>query len=245
MPWTNVNGNHSFDDLNDWSARSVIGSAMLSGGQIEISACATVARPVEIALSSHANGDDYPSFYSGTRLAAVDGEIAVEDVVEGTRLRLADGRIGEVRWRGWTEMASRFADPLRAYPIRILAGALAENVPARDLLVSPGHAICLDGLLVQASALVNGVSIVRETNPPETFRYYHVELAAHELLLAESCPAESFVDNMDRMNFHNWDEREAPAEPVVEMELPRAKSARQLPDTLRQALADRAETIAA
>ncbi|HYP64027.1 MAG TPA: Hint domain-containing protein [Acidocella sp.] len=190
------------------------------------------------------SGSSIPAFMAGTRLATEDGEIAVEDAVPGTRLRLADGRIAEVCWLGWREIWTRFADPLRAFPIRILAGALADGMPARDLRVSPGHAIFLDGLLVQASALVNGVSIVRETDMPESFRYYHVELATHELLLAESCPAESFADNIDRMNFHNWDQRETPTEPVVEMELPCAKLARQLPAALCNVLAARAEAFA-
>jgi hypothetical protein len=38
------------------------------------------------------------------------------------------------------------------------------------------------------------------------------------------------------MHFHNWDERETPAEAIVEMEYPRAKSARQLPAVLRARL---------
>lgn len=183
-----------------------------------------------------------PCFYPGTMLATEQGEIAVEHVTAGTMLKTAAGALLPVRWVGWSEVSLRFADPLRALPIRISAGALADNVPVRDLLVSPDHALFLDGVLVQAGALVNGSSIIREENVPESFRYYHVELATHELLLADGCPAESFVDNIDRMNFHNWDAREAPAEPVVEMDYARVKSTRQLPGGLRQALAARCAT---
>jgi hypothetical protein len=97
----------------------------------------------------------------------------------------------------------------------------------------------LDGVLVQAGALVDGVGIYREAEVPEVFIYYHVELSGHELLLAEGVPAESFVDNIDRMNFDNWDEHQAlqagvPA--VLEMDLPRVKAARQLPRQLRERL---------
>jgi Hint domain len=53
-------------------------------------------------------------------------------------------------------------------------------------------------------ALVNGVSIVRERNVPERLTYYHVELDDHSLLLAENTPAETFVDNVDRLAFDNW-----------------------------------------
>ncbi|MDR3504715.1 MAG: Hint domain-containing protein [Acidocella sp.] len=189
----------------------------------------------------NSNGTDYtyPCFCAGTRLAAEEGEIEVQDVVPGTRLRLADGRVAEVRWVGCSRVATRFADPLRAFPIRIAAGALGDNLPVRDLLVSPDHAMFLDGVLVQASALVGFPGITREHGMPEFFDYYHVELGAHELLLAEGAPTESFVDNIDRMNFHNWDERFAPVEPIAEMEYPRAKSARQLPSGLRARLGAR------
>lgn len=90
-------------------------------------------------------------------------------------------------------------------------------VNLRDLRVSPEHAIFMGDILVQAAALVDGVTVLREQSIPEQFTYCHVELASHELLLAEGVPAESFVDNVDRMHFHNWDARTAPEEAIVEL----------------------------
>ncbi len=210
-----------------------------SYGTVTLAAGSTLPGSSPYILNNAAGANSYPCFYPGTMLATADGEIAVEDVTIGTTLKTASGAVLPVRWVGWSEVAMRFADPLLTLPIRIKAGALADGVPARDLLLSPDHAVFMDGVLVQAGALVNGVSILRETDVPESFRYYHVELATHELLLAEHCPAESFVDNIDRMNFHNWDERAAPRDPVPEMDIPRAKSARQVPASLRAMLAAR------
>ncbi|MCB5945053.1 Hint domain-containing protein [Acidocella sp. KAb 2-4] len=174
-------------------------------------------------------------FYPGTRLATADGEIEVEALRAGDVVMTVDGA-KQVRWIGQSHVHTRFADPLRSLPICIKAGALGDGLPRRDLRLSPDHAVFIDGILVQAAALVNGESIVRDYDVPEQFTYYHVELASHELLLAEGVPAESFVDNVDRMHFHNWEEREAPAEAIEEMAYPRAKSARQVPMAIRRRL---------
>ncbi len=102
--------------------------------------------------------------------------------------------------------------------------------------------------MIQAGALVNGTSIVRETNVPKTFTYYHVEVEDHSLIFAENTPAETFVDNVDRLGFDNWAEHEAlypNGKQVDELPYPRAKSHRQVPVRIRVMLAARAQAIGA
>ncbi len=175
-------------------------------------------------------------YAAGTRIATPSGETAVEDLRAGDMVLTANGPM-PVRWLGRSDVCKRFADELRDLPVRIRAGALGEALPQRDLLVSPEHALFIESLLVQAGALVDGVTILRERDVPEFFSYFHVELASHELLLAEGVWAESFVDHVDRRHFHNWDERSTPALPIAELPYPRVKSARQLPLGLRRATA--------
>ena len=183
-------------------------------------------------------------FMAGTGIATPDGTSAVEDLAIGQLVTTRDGTSAPVRWIGRQTVARLFArDNL---PIRIKAGALADQLPSRDLLVSPAHALLVDGVLAQAGALVNGVSILRESQVPSSFVYYHVELDDHALILAENVPAETFVDNVERTVFDNWDEYLAlypDGRNVAEMELPRAKSHRQVPKALREKLAARGEAL--
>jgi hypothetical protein len=184
-------------------------------------------------------------FAAGTMIMTPVGEVEVESLAAGDLVVTADGRAVPVRWVGRQTVSRVFADPLQTLPIRISAGALGEHVPSRDLSVSPEHAIFIDGVLVQAGALVNGTTIVRDGTVPPVFAYYHVELATHELLLADGAPAESFIDNVDRMGFDNWAERADVAEEAIEeMPYPRAKSARQVPMSIRQRIASRATLLA-
>jgi len=184
-------------------------------------------------------------FYPGTLIRTPAGEMPVEALRAGDLVLTAAGETAPVRWMGRQTVSTRFGDALRVLPIRITAGALGEELPRRDLLVSPDHALLVDGVLVQAGALVNGTTIRREARVPEVFTYWHVELADHALVLAEGVPAETFIDNVARLAFDNWDEHEAAGSeaPIVEMALPRAKSARQVPVAIRKRLEERAALL--
>jgi hypothetical protein len=127
------------------------------------------------------------------------------------------------------------------------AGALGEGTPTADLRVSSDHAIAIDGYLVCAQALINGTTITRMPNPPAQLDYYHLELDAHRLIFANGTPVESFVDDVTRRGFDNYSEWVdlglAPLPPQA-LDLPRIKSARQLPQPLAHLLADRALSAA-
>jgi hypothetical protein len=187
-------------------------------------------------------------FCEGTRIRTPDGETPVERLKRGDLVVTADGRVRPVTWIGVQTVSTIFSDRVRTWPIRIKAGALDENVPSRDLLLSPDHALLVDGVLIHAGALVNGTSILRETNVPGVLVYYHVELDDHSLILAENTAAETFVDNVNRLAFDNWAEHKAlypNGRSVDEMPYPRAKSRRQAPPHIQAALDRRARMIGA
>ena len=151
------------------------------------------------------NGDTVivTCFAAGTRIATPDGEIAVQCLRIGDKVSTLHGGAQPVKWIGRRNYEGRLIRGNAAVlPVRIKAGAIADGVPARDLRVSPGHAISIDEMLVHAGRLLNGVSVVQEA-VVGTLTYYHIELENHEILLAENCPAESFMDEPFRQEFVN------------------------------------------
>lgn len=132
-------------------------------------------------------------FQRGTRLLLADGsEKAVEDLVPGDLMATADGGPEPVLWAGCTTIARTRGGYMPEHmPIRIRAGALGDNLPVRDLVVSPGHAIAFDKIIVPARILVNGQSIVIDFAENHV-QYWHVRLPRHALLISEGVASESF-----------------------------------------------------
>lgn len=183
-------------------------------------------------------------FLPGTRIATPDGDVAVEDLSPRDLVLTADGRALPVLRVGRQEVATAFAGHDAALPVEIAPGALAEGVPSRPLRVTPDHALLLDGVLVQAGALVNGTTIrcLAARELPAVFPVFHVETAEHVALLAEGAAAESYVANVPDARMA-W-QGEAPAVPADEMDAPRAMSARQVPREILDAIAARAAVAA-
>ncbi|MEQ6204698.1 Hint domain-containing protein [Sulfitobacter sp. HNIBRBA2951] len=180
-------------------------------------------------------------FLTGTQIATKDGVINVEDIKAGDTLLTVDGET-EVQWLGIQHVEAATTVPAKVNPIRFAAGSLGENVPSRDLYLSPNHAVEVDGRLFDAHTLLNGRSITQVANPGAAFTYYHIETGTHELLLAENAPAETFVDFADRVNFENGAERvDAPM--IPEMALPRVSAKRMVPTSVTQKLAARADAL--
>ncbi len=144
-------------------------------------------------------------FCPGTRIATPAGERAIATLRIGDLVTTHAGEHVPILWIGRRRhAAAEVAGQPQLRPVLIAAHALGFGQPARRLAVSPQHAFLVDGALIPAAALVNGVSITR--GPAAAVRYLHLELERHELILAEGCPTESFVDHAGRSMFDNHDE---------------------------------------
>ncbi len=146
--------------------------------------------------------EEVTCYATGTRITTARGEVAVETLAIGDLLPTLHAGLQPIKWIGTRSYAAPFANHAKVLPIRIQAGALADGIPARDLYVSPGHAICIDDALIHAARLINGVSIT-QAESVELITYFHIEMENHEIIFAENCPAETFMGEYFRKQFHN------------------------------------------
>ena len=139
----------------------------------------------------------------GTLILTGAGERPVETLQAGDVLVTAAGARRPIRWIGRRSYGGRFmrVNP-QIQPIRFSAGSLGGGMPRRDLLVSPDHAMLLDGFLVPARCLTNGTTITRQRRLDQV-DYVHVELESHDVIFAEGAPSETFLDDDSRGMFHN------------------------------------------
>lgn len=141
-------------------------------------------------------------YASGTRIATPTGEVPIELLASGDQVRTLSGAAREIIWVGHRFIdCTRHPEPHMVWPVRIRTNALAEGVPTRDLLVSPEHSLLIDGVLMPARALVNGANVVQER--VDSITWWHIELASHDVILAEGTPAETYVDTGNRAAFEN------------------------------------------
>jgi hypothetical protein len=200
----------------------------------------TLADPTEFDAKIIGTGIEIVICYlRGTRIQTPEGQVNVETLKIGDTVVTHFGGVQPIKWIGWQSYARRFVKNNRdQLPVRIEAGALGENLPARELYVSPGHSMLIDGTLVLAKSLVNGLTITQHY-APEEIHYYQIELETHDCVLAEGAWSETYADSEGMRNkFHNarefftlYPDYRAPAEP--QLCAPRPQSGAALDEALR------------
>ena len=196
----------------------VTGATLNAGNLLSITRSAGPTLTLQFDPAQHFSGNRFgvavaggntnltvPCFAAGTRIRTSRGEIAVE------RLRVGDVAINRwnealpIVWLGHRRIdCSGHVAPEAVLPIRVAADAFAPGQPARDLHLSPDHAVFLDGDLIPVRYLVNGLSIARiplDQLENRQVEYWHVELPRHDVLLAENLACESYLDTDNRHAF--------------------------------------------
>ncbi|MGP6086026.1 Hint domain-containing protein [Antarctobacter jejuensis] len=143
-----------------------------------------------------------PCFTPGTLIATPQGERLVEDLVEGDRVITRDNGIQEIKWVGRKDLSGfDLARKPHFKPVLIQQGALGNNLPAHDMLVSPNHRVLVANdktalyfeereVLVAAKHLtgLDGVDEVEANG----VSYIHVMFESHEVILSNGAWTESF-----------------------------------------------------
>lgn len=224
------------------------------GGSVPVTAAA-FAGPVngiKFALSTFSsfqldsiNGTP-TCFAFGTHIATPSGEAAVQNLAVGDEILTAEGETRVVRWVGRQTFDTTLGIPLERRPVRISKGALGQGLPKRDLVVTGDHALFLDGILVNASTLVNHdtITIDGPDKLRRKFTVFHIETDDHALIQAEGVATETFVDAASRTDFDNYAQYRAlyGCDRIIpEMRYPRVTAARLVPQALRRRL-DASET---
>uniref|UniRef100_UPI002265E4F5 Hint domain-containing protein n=2 Tax=Neokomagataea TaxID=1223423 RepID=UPI002265E4F5 len=155
------------------------------------------------------NGDTITlvCFLGGTEIRTPLGVQTVESLKIGDEVLTYDWRnnaevVEKLTWVGTQKSVFRphLPDDEAGYPVRILAGAISDNVPSHDLLVTPEHCLFFDGMFVPARMLVNGKSIQYDYSLTN-YSVYHIETAKHSVLWSQGMLSESYLDTGNRRNF--------------------------------------------
>ncbi|MFO1027784.1 MAG: Hint domain-containing protein [Acetobacteraceae bacterium] len=142
-------------------------------------------------------------FLSGTSILTQRGEVAVEDLRVGDPVvALVHGGLLPVRWIGNRRVRPlHYRNPDHAHPIRVQEGAFGPGMPHRDLWLTPGHRVLVDGHLVQIDTLLNDTTI--EQVKQDEIHVFHIELDRHDVILADGMPSETFLDVGNRAVFED------------------------------------------
>jgi len=141
-------------------------------------------------------------FTPGSRIATPRGEINVQDLKAGDRVITRDDGVQEIHWIGRKKLtAADLIDDPKLRPVLIRKGALGNNLPERDMMVSPNHRMLMANsqtqvlfdereVLVAAKHLV-GQPGVHQVDTLGT-EYVHVMFERHEVILGDGAWTESF-----------------------------------------------------
>jgi hypothetical protein len=180
------------------SVYGLTSSHLVSGGLADVSG--TTFLTTEPVIS------DAPPFTTcfcaGTLIATPGGEVPVERLAAGDPILTHSGKVRRIVWIGVGRVLATPGRRNAATPVIVRAGALADNVPCRDLAVTKGHSFYIDNVLIPVEFLVNHRSI-RWDDRAQEVSTYHIELEAHDVLVADGAPAESYRDDGNRWLFRN------------------------------------------
>jgi len=160
-----------------------------------------------------------PCLVAGTLVETAGGPVPVEALKAGMSIVGQDGRLITLRMVLSTAFNARdLAQNPKLAPVRIVAGALGNGLPKRDLLVSRQHRMVVsaksvalmfgcDEVLLPATKLTSlpGIFLDLSVSDPA---YYHLVFDQHEIIYAEGAATESLFVGAEAMRSISDEARE-------------------------------------
>lgn len=151
-----------------------------------------------------------PCLTQGTLVETPEGQVLVEDLTDGMQVIGENGAILTLRMVLSTGFGAReMAENDKLQPVRIVAGALGNGLPRRDLVVSRQHRMLLNApvvarmfgdseVLLPAVKLTALPGIYVDTSLPRVV-YYHLVFDQHEIIYAEGAATESLYTGAEAL----------------------------------------------
>ncbi|MEO1109600.1 MAG: Hint domain-containing protein [Pseudomonadota bacterium] len=155
-----------------------------------------------VTYTGFENGAGFPCFTRDTLIATDCGFCPIQNITAGDRVQTVGLGPQTVRWAGRRAFTTRDLeqDP-KLRPVRIVASALGQGMPNRDLLVSRQHRMLVQSKIAQRMFGAPEVLIpaIKLTSVPgiyvdhevQSVEYFHLLFDRHEVIYAEGAPTES------------------------------------------------------
>ncbi|CUK05293.1 hypothetical protein RUE5091_02701 [Ruegeria denitrificans] len=178
----------------------------------------TLPSGIVVTYSAFENGSGMPCFTSDTRILTRNGERPIQTLRTGDLIPTLENREQPIRWIGHRRFSrSALQTNPRLWPIRILAGALGNGLPKRDLLVSRQHRMLVQSkiaermfdtpeVLIPAIKLTVLPGIFVDETVPE-IEYFHLLFDDHQVIFAENAPTESLFTGIEALKALGADAR--------------------------------------
>lgn len=148
-------------------------------------------------------------FTPGTAIATARGERLVEELCIGDRIITRDNGTQQIRWIGSKRLSTLdLARNPHLCPVLLRRGSLGDNLPERDIWVSPNHRILVNSaqtalqfqeqeVLAAAKHMIGaqGIAAVQV----QAVTYLHLLFDQHEVILSNGCWSESFQPDAQRL----------------------------------------------
>lgn len=170
----------------------------------------TVVSSGESPTTPYADLATPPCFTRGTKIETSRGLRSIETLSVGDLVETLSNGFQPIRWIGSAKLpqAALQTNP-KLMPVRVVAGALGQGLPTRDLLVSRQHRLMVSSrvaermfdttdVLVPAHKMTALPGIYVDEGVTE-LEYFHLLFDDHQVILAEGAPTESLYTGPEAM----------------------------------------------